>query len=332
MTNVPSRMKCVIWSGPGDLRIETKPVPTLRPATSIIRTRLAGICATDRELVAGLIPGAIPGVVPGHEIMGEIVDSSGPLEFRQGERVVVDTVYDGDDFQYGQRDPRADRAGELGYTADGGWAEYVRVPNARLHRVPDSLSDAAAVIAEPFAMPFGALIDSGEPIDDRHISIVGSGLAAFGFVAAAKALRARRVDVSVRGEERAALFRRIDPQVNVFAEGDCAPEAMADLCVDSIGSSESIRLTMSLARERGLVICYGLSEVAVDAFPLSDIVLRNLRLSGHTNPPNVWPRFMQHLDTGEISTEGLVDRIIAIDAAPDAVLRWGNNLRTVIKF
>ena len=55
---------------------------------------------------------------------------------------------------------------DLGLSAAGGLAEYVRVPAKTLVAVPDDLSDRSAAIAQPFAVagstPFGARVAPGE--------------------------------------------------------------------------------------------------------------------------------------------------------------------------
>jgi threonine dehydrogenase-like Zn-dependent dehydrogenase len=221
--------------------------------------------------------------------------------------------------------------GELGFTADGGWAEYVRVETPRLHRVPDSLPSNEAVLAEPFAIPLGALLDSKEPISGRRVLVVGDGLAAFAFASAAFALGAGHVDVSLRHQERTSLFETINEAIHVLT-GDLVEPGLADISVDTVGRSASIRTALSGTRNRGLTICYGLSEAVVQDFPLSEVILRNLRISGHTNPRQVWPTLVGLLEDRSLRTEGLVDRIVTLDDVPDVVTNWTRSFKTVIEF
>lgn len=331
--SIPPLMRAVVWHGPDDLRVENRPTPPLRPGTSIVRVTTAGICATDRELTSGRLDGVAPGVVPGHEITGELVATSNGSRLELGDRVVVDTVYG-----CGQCAPcirgapsKCVSPGELGFTADGGWAEYVRVETQRLHRVPDSLPSNEAVLAEPFAIPLGALLDCNEPISGRRLLVVGDGMAAFAFASAAFALKAGHVDVCLRHEERTSLFQTINEDIHLVT-GDLVEPRLADISVDTVGRSASIRTVLSGTRNRGLTICYGLADAVVQDFPLSEVVLRNLRISGHTNPRRVWPTLIGLLKDGALRTEGLVDRIVTLDDVPDVVTKWTRSFKTVIEF
>ena len=80
------------------------------------------------------------------------------------------------------------------------------------------------------------------------------------------------------------------------------------------------------------VICYGFSSEFANNFPIADVVLRNIRISGHTNSSGKWPALIELLSTGAIKTKDLIDRIITPEEVPDAIANWQGNLRTVIRF
>ena len=330
---LPTSMRAVVWHGPGDLRVEDRPLPELSPGTSLVAVKAAGMCATDRELTAGRLPDVAPGVVPGHEITGTVVGGEETADIHLGDRVVVDTVYPcGTCPTCSAANPSACSApGELGFTADGGWAQYIRVHTARLHRIPDHLPATEAAIAEPFAMPLGALLDANETVAGKRVLVVGGGMAAIAFASAAFALGARHVDVCLRTQRRADLFRAIHPDIHLTT-AELAQPGCADISIDSVGTSASLRAAVVGVRTGGLVICYGFTDEAVDGFPIADFVMRNLRMSGHTNPKNVWPTLVDLLDQHALATAGLVDRLITIDDVPDVVANWSDNLRTVIEF
>ena len=104
------------------------------------------------------------------------------------------------------------------------------------------------------------------------------------------------------------------------------------MSIDSVGNTESIATAISGVKNSGQVICYGFSSEYADNFPIADVVLRNIRLSGHTNSIGRWPAVIKMLATGEVKTRGLVDRIITPEEVPDAIAHWQGNLRTVIRF
>ncbi|HET6277223.1 MAG TPA: alcohol dehydrogenase catalytic domain-containing protein, partial [Candidatus Polarisedimenticolia bacterium] len=72
-----------LWLEKGALRLrDDLPEPDPPPGEALVRVRLAGICSTDLELLAGYYP--FRGV-PGHEFVGEV--ARGPRHLR-GRRVV----------------------------------------------------------------------------------------------------------------------------------------------------------------------------------------------------------------------------------------------------
>ena len=330
---LPSHMRAVVWRGPGDLRVEDRPVPVTTPGTAIIKTALAGICATDHEVSIGRISGFDTGYVLGHEITGVVVSSDGTDDIQIGDRVVVDTAYSCQICENCIKGKylKCLTPGELGFTADGGWAEYVKVDTQRLHKVPDHMSWEESVLSEPFACPLGALLDCGEDISGKYVLIVGGGLAAIAFASAAFALGASCVEVSLRTKRRSEIFQKIHPELQLSSTQDFR-EAVADISIDSVGNTTSIQTAIAGVKNQGLVICYGFNEDSVNNFPLTQVVLRNLRLSGHTNPSNVWPTLIEMLHKGSISTKGYVDEVVTIEEVPKVVANRGPHLRTVIQF
>jgi len=151
------------------------------------------------------------------------------------------------------------------------------------------------------------------------------------FASSAIALGASRVEVSLRTDRRSELFTNISPKIHLVSREDVA-KLSADLSIDSVGNTESIATAISGIKNSGQVICYGFSSEFANNFPIADVVLRNIRISGHTNSSGKWPALIELLSSGAIKTKDLVDRIIAPEEVPDAIANWQGNLRTAIRF
>jgi alcohol dehydrogenase len=137
------------------------PIPRLRPGWALIKVRLAGICNTDVEPLRGYhhFTGT-----PGHEFVGQVVKVAGTSKREQtrwlGRRVVgeINISCASLGFQklcgYCRRGvfTHCSRRRVLGIIAHAGsLAEYLSLPIANLHRVPESVSDEQAVFTEPLA-------------------------------------------------------------------------------------------------------------------------------------------------------------------------------------
>ena len=147
-------MHALVWDGQ-HLRLDIAyATPQAGHATALVRVHLAGICATDLQILQGYM--GFQGV-PGHEFVGEV--SAGPVSLL-GKRVVGEI-----NFACGRCPVCAQGLGRHCPTrrvmgllhADGSFAEYVSVPVANLHPVPDSVADEAAVFTEPLAAAFEIL-------------------------------------------------------------------------------------------------------------------------------------------------------------------------------
>ena len=140
-------MRALHWDG-SELRLADVPKPDAQAGMALVRVHLAGVCNTDLELTKGYMK--FRGVL-GHEFVGTVAE--GPDAWR-GRRVVGEI-----NFACGQcatcrsglprHCPTRRVMGIL--DADGAFADYVAVPVANLHAVPDGIADDAAVFTEPLA-------------------------------------------------------------------------------------------------------------------------------------------------------------------------------------
>ena len=163
-----------LWLQDGRLSVRSDlllPVPG--PGEALVRVRLTGVCATDLELLRGYSP--FTGI-PGHEFVGEIT-AAPEQPGRVGERVVGEI-----NLPCGQCTPcqagrgnHCERRRVLGIrNHDGACAEYLVLPLANLHRVPDGIPDEAAVFCEPLAAALR--LQQQRPVQPgERVLIVGAG-------------------------------------------------------------------------------------------------------------------------------------------------------------
>ncbi|HHD56836.1 MAG TPA: zinc-binding alcohol dehydrogenase, partial [Desulfobulbaceae bacterium] len=124
-------MKAAVVHGVNDIRIEEYPDPEAGPGEVVVKTRVAGICATDIKTLLGQgIPKDLPTIL-GHEVVGEIAETgAGVQDFAPGDRVGVYPIAVCGQCRYcrqGRHNLCEDEFG-LGHGIEGGFAEYVRLP------------------------------------------------------------------------------------------------------------------------------------------------------------------------------------------------------------
>lgn len=153
-----------VWLEDRKLRLRDDLAQPARDGEVTVRVRMAGICNTDLEMVRGYYP--FTGV-PGHEFVGEV----------NGRRVVgeINAACGSCEACRAGRRTHCERRSVLGIIdRNGTFAEYLTLPAANLHDVPDRISDEEAVFVEPLA----AALEIQEQItitpEDR-VLLVGHG-------------------------------------------------------------------------------------------------------------------------------------------------------------
>jgi propanol-preferring alcohol dehydrogenase len=127
---------------PSPLSLVRMPEPKPGRGEVLIEVSVCGVCHTELDEIEGRTPPPRLPVIPGHEIVGRVVaNGPGNTKFRHGTRVGVGWIYSSngepaenlsDDFLATGRD------------VDGGYAEYVVVPERYAYAIPDEFSDAEA--------------------------------------------------------------------------------------------------------------------------------------------------------------------------------------------
>lgn len=173
-------MKCAVYYGKQDLRVEERPVPRPGRGEVLVRVMACGVCGTDVHIFQG-DPGAAdcpPGTVPGHEFAGVIeAAGEGVTAFGPGDRVCVDPnkLCGECDFCRGGIGHFCEHMTGIGTTADGGFAEYCVVPQSQLYRVADSVPFEQAAMAEPVSCCLHGL-DLCEVRPGSRAAVIGGGM------------------------------------------------------------------------------------------------------------------------------------------------------------
>ncbi len=156
-------MQGAFFLGPNEMALRDVPVPVPGPGEVLLRVGACAVCGTDlRILSGGKTRGVVPPRVLGHEIAATVVAHGDGAEaitgVPVGTRVTLPPgiTCGACRFCVIGLENHCTRREAFGYKYDGGFAEYMLVPAhaARrriLFRVPDTLPDAEASLAEPLA-------------------------------------------------------------------------------------------------------------------------------------------------------------------------------------
>jgi propanol-preferring alcohol dehydrogenase len=113
----------------------------------VIRVSACGVCHTELDEIEGRTPPAHLPVIPGHQVVGTVTASAGQDGLEPGDRVGVAWIYSACGqckFCLSGRENLCLEFRATGRDADGGYAQYMRVPAAFAHPLPASIGDAEA--------------------------------------------------------------------------------------------------------------------------------------------------------------------------------------------
>lgn len=217
-------MKAAIIQKPEVIELCDVPKPVIEDGEALIRVTYIGICGTDVHLLHGHHATATYPLIPGHEFIGELVEIKGKDagHFKVGQRVVAQEV-----LSCGQctacakgEDNVCQSLRIIGIHADGGFAQYVKVPVRKMLAVPDGIDDLLAAMTEPLAVAVHDIRVSGLKVGET-VLVIGGGPIGMLISIVAKAAGAKRVVISEINEFRRNFaaemgFDVIDPTAPDF--------------------------------------------------------------------------------------------------------------------
>jgi propanol-preferring alcohol dehydrogenase len=124
------------------LELVDLPRPFAEKGEILIEVSVCGVCHTELDEIEGRAPPSMFPIVPGHEVVGRVVEMGEDCRvYSPGDRVGVGWIHSSDGSKC-ENISSSFRA--TGRDANGGYAEYMAVPEAYAYPIPDVFSDAEA--------------------------------------------------------------------------------------------------------------------------------------------------------------------------------------------
>jgi 2-desacetyl-2-hydroxyethyl bacteriochlorophyllide A dehydrogenase len=295
------------------------------PGQVVVEVERVGICGTDVELFTGEMAYLHQGhasypLRPGHEWVGR-VSSVGEGVSREwlGGRVTSDTMIgcgSCDRCRRGRHQVCEERF-EIGVR--GGWpgalAEQLLVPADVLHRLPETISPAAAALVEPGACAYRAVtaaaVDRGE-----RLLIFGPGT--IGLLAALFAL-ARGVDVHVVGIEAGGIGLARDLGVDsaiTVADLEESRAGSFHAVIDATSDPDTPAASLHWVEPGGHLVLIGLAG-RPSLIDTRHLVLSDLTTVGVLGGSAAIDDTIGAYASGEVVPDGLVSTVGGLDDAVD---------------
>jgi len=312
----------------GEMQMENAHRPVPGRGELLVRVEATGVCGSDRHMFRGEYPTALP-VTLGHEFCG-IVDALGEGAGRipVGTRVTVDP-----NIACGHcpacrmgRPNLCHSLVAIGVFRDGGFAEYVTVPEAQAFELPADLDPVHGAFSEPLACCLHGL-DVARIQPGMSVAVLGGGVIGMLMVELARLAGAETIILSTRQKPRRDLALELgathavdaggtDP-VGIIAGGNGIVPGGVDVVLECAGVPETFAQSIALARRGGTVVVFGVMPkgeiVGVEPF---DLLFRELRLEGAYLNPQTHARAAKMVAGGQLSLDRLVSRKVPLAALP----------------
>lgn len=321
--------------------IEIRDVPDPQPSSTgaVLKVRACGICRSDWHGWMGNDPDIRLPHVPGHELSGEIV-AVGPdiSNFKSGDRVTLPFVCGCGQCEQclAGNQQVCDRQFQPGFTAWGGFAEYVGVEYAdgNLVRLPDEIDyTTAASLGCRFATSFRAVVDQGRVEPDQWVVVHGCGGVGLSAIMIAAAFGARVIAVDI-ANDKLEFARSIGAETVINTAYGNPVEAILDttdggahISVDALGHPELLHNSVSSLRKRGRHIQVGIMETDRHnaTVPMDKIIARELEILGsHGMQAHRYPEMLRMIGDGRLAPGRLVGDTISLDESPRALMNMNS--------
>ncbi len=332
-------MRALVYHGPGRKAWEDVPDPTIvDPTDVIVQIDTTTICGTDLHILKGDVAAVTDGRILGHEGVGTVIET-GPAVTRVaiGDRVIISCISACGSCSYCRQGLYAHCLAEegasgigwvLGHLIDGTQAEYVRVPfaDSSVHRVPDGVSDEAAVMLSdilPTGFEIGVRYGGVEPGD--VVAVVGAGPVGLAAIMTAGLYRAARViahDLDPHRLDRALSFGATD--VVDSGDADWAEQVRAmtdglgvDVAIEAVGIPGTFQACLEIVRPGGSVANVGVHGTSVD-LPLQDLWITDITITMGLVSTSTTPMLLRLVAQHRLAAEKFVTHHFGLDQMLEA--------------
>lgn len=313
------------------LEVRDVPTPEAGADEVVVEVAAAGLCGHDIAIMTGLLRrGVDHGVVLGHEVSGRIAQVGDGVEaLSVGDAVVASltAACGACDRCVAGVDYRCRNGSGVGHGADGGFAEYVRLPAVSVTPLPDGVDLASACL---IACPIGVAARAAKSVarmrpGETALVTGGGGGLGIHAVQVANALGAAQVFAATSSPEKLDAIDRYAPGGAILGgELDFSELVMAftydegvDVVIDTVGSA-TFRSALRCLSQYGRMALLGEVEGGRASLSLTDIMFRDAAILGSTgaSKPDI-EAAVQMVASGAV--EPVMGEAVALEDAAGAV-------------
>ncbi|MDO4521977.1 MAG: zinc-binding alcohol dehydrogenase family protein [Eubacteriales bacterium] len=320
-------MKAVKIVEPNRLQVIDMEKPVISASNEVlIRMTAAGICGSDVGIYHGTNAAATYPRIIGHEMVGRVEEVGASVSnLKVGDRVIINQVTSCGHC-YPCRKGRGNVCDNLkvrGVHIDGGYREFIVVPESDCYLLPDSISDVDAVVIEPTTIAIQSCTRAELEKDDMLL-ILGSGALGSSVLRIARQICDHIIvadivddkleDAKANGAKYTinVLKEDLEEKVKEYTDGHGAT-----VSIDSSGTKDSLLTLLKVTGNAGRVMTMGFSNNPVEAnqflITSKELDIRGSRLQNHR-----FEKAIEMIREGKLDLTGSVSHTFPITKAQEA--------------
>ena len=270
------------------LEIRDVPVPEPGPGQVLVKIEASGLCHTDIHAARGDWPVKPKDLlIPGHEGVGRVVAvGSEGLHVAIGDRVALPWLAHACGrcrYCVGGWETYCGEPQYMGYTMDGGYAEFAVGYASHAVKVPEGISPIDAAPLTCAGVTTYKAVKVAHPMPTENAMIVGIGGLGHLALQYARIFGTTTIAVDVE-DEKLQLAKELGADHVVDARGDQAEQLAAlggvDLAVVTVPSPAAMRAAHEALNPNGRLVLVGLPADNRLELPIFETVLKGISVIG----------------------------------------------------
>lgn len=320
-------MKAVQIVKPGELKVIDIEKPGLDEENNVIvKMTAAGICGSDVGIYHGTNAAATYPRIIGHEMVGVVAETGSSVKkLKVGDRVIVNQVTSCGHC-YPCRKGRGNVCDHLkvrGVHIDGGYREYIAVPETDCYHLPDSISDQDAVMIEPTTIAIQSCTRAELEKDDMLL-IFGSGALGSSILKIARQICDHIIVADIQDDKlETAKSNGAKHTINVLKE-DLVEKVKeythmhgATVSIDAVCSKDSLIRLLNATGNAGKVITMGFSTASTEINQFA-ITAKELDVRGSRLQNKMFGKAIDMIHEGKLDLTGSVSHTFPLTKAQEA--------------
>lgn len=333
-------MKAVRIYGQEDIRVEDVEIADPKPDQVQIKVKYCGICGSDLHAYLegwGLptqphpLTGKTVPITLGHEFSGEVVKVGADVtSLKVGDPVAVEPLIAcgkcencrAGNYNFCNRVVAKDGAGNfLGFSQDGGMAEYANIDEVFAHKLPDGMGYDLGALCEPTAVAYEAIKKCGLR-EGQTVAVMGAGPIGLVTAILARIAGANRVYISdvseVRLEKAKELgFNDVLNPLNDDVEATIKADYPngVDMTFEAAGVQATLDTALKVTKRTGLVQIVALFGKPVSINLTDNVIMQGINLFSTLCYNNSFDAVLGIMNNNQEQFKPIITKKIGLDNA-----------------